>query len=135
MVITNQHLEEDDDSTSKHQAAEFSAVEDDDENNNSTSLPNLAGPWHKMPMMGQPAEAGSIGEVIFKKLYGDVPRTERFRVLWLAVRDFSLPSCLSSFALFPILVTRNLTMTLCSLVTILRGFYSSLLGDIGYYVV
>eukprot|EP01084_Bolivina_argentea_P110451 197218_1 len=85
VVITNQYLGEDkDDSTSKHQAAEFSAVEDDDDNNNSASLPNLAGPWHKMPMMGQPAEAGSIGEEIFKKLYGDIPRTERFRVLWLA---------------------------------------------------
>ncbi len=134
VVITNQYLGEDkDDSTSKHQAAEFSAVEDDDDNNNSASLPNLAGPWHKMPMMGQPAEAGSIGEEIFKKLYGDIPRTERFRVLWLAVRNVPLPSCLSSsFALFPMLVSRNLTMTLCSLCYYFKGILFFIVG--GYWL-
>ncbi len=84
--MTRDSLKEDDDFL-KHQS-EFSVVEEevyygDDESNG--SLPNLAGPWHKMPLMGQMDEPDPITEQIFKKLYGDIPRKERFCVIWLAV--------------------------------------------------
>ncbi len=80
-------IDEDEGSTGEIEATEISVVEGD-ERNERTNIPNLAGPWHKMPLMGQPAEEGSISERIFMKLYGNIPMKERFRVLWLAVSVF-----------------------------------------------
>ncbi len=83
VAMKNGYLGQDSSSTRQ---AELSVEEKEDENS-SSRMPNLAGPWQKMPLMGQSAESeASFAERVFKRLCGDIPRTERFRVLWLSVR-------------------------------------------------